>query len=479
MEEDRQLQQFVSAIPKVELHAHLNGCIREETLFELAKERNVKLSSSHFGHHHQHHQHHHDTPSTTNNNQEEEHLYSYMYNKKPRSLTDCFEMFAEIPKCVDDREALQRITREALEDFACHHVVYLELRSTPKRMKGLTKKQYIETVLDVMKNFEEQEEKRFQSEQSAAASGTSSATVSTSNDNNNHVSSSSWSSFIRLPMKCRFIVSIDRSGSVMEAEENVDLAVELFQIPNSLVVGMDIGGNPFKNDFRDFLPSISRARNQAGLKITVHCGKSYLYTMNMLRGEKEIFFLRSDSACYLVSNGHNLLQILTSLLAEVPVGESDLEDSPQLLKSYQEVAAIFEFRPNRIGHALLLPPSLRNELMHKWNIPVESCPTSNVMTLELAKHMGGNLIHGLQEHPQLKYWLEKKFPISIGTDDPGVFNTNATQELLLLARAWKVPLGELKRIVLDSMDQGFCSAALKTSIKKRMEECFSAIQQNS
>lgn len=161
-----------------------------------------------------------------------------------------------------------------------------------------------------------------------------------------------------------------------------------------------------------------------------------------------------------------------SLLAEVPIGESTKEGNPQLQKAFQEVAAIFQFRPDRLGHALLLPPLLRDELTNKWKIPVETCPTSNVMTLELAKHVGGNLIHGLQEHPQLKYWLETKFPISIGTDDPGVFNTNATQEYLLLAKAWNVSQVYLKQISLDSIDQGFCSNALKTSIKDKMEAFF-------
>jgi adenosine deaminase len=35
--------QFVllEALPKVELHAHLNGCIRKAPLFELAKDRGV------------------------------------------------------------------------------------------------------------------------------------------------------------------------------------------------------------------------------------------------------------------------------------------------------------------------------------------------------------------------------------------------------------------------------------------------------
>lgn len=236
MQEDSDLQQFVTAMPKVELHAHLNGCIREDTLFDLARERNVELSSTHFGHH----------PTET----VDENSIHYMYNVKPRSLKDCFEMFAEIPKCVNDQAALQRITREALEDFANHHVVYLELRSTPKRMQQLSKKQYIETILSVMKEFQEQEEQRYQCELAAKR---------------------------RLPMKCRFLVSIDRSSSVEEAKENAALAMDFFKMKNALVVGVDIGGNPTKNDFRDFLPVLTEARN-AGLKTTVHCGESVYCT---------------------------------------------------------------------------------------------------------------------------------------------------------------------------------------------------------
>jgi adenosine deaminase len=160
-----------------------------------------------------------------------------------------------------------------------------------------------------------------------------------------------------------------------------------------------------------------------------------------------------------------------SFSAEIPVGEPTDEDA-LLVKAYQEVSAIFDFRPDRLGHALLLPASLREKLMAEVKVPVESCPTSNVMTLELAKHKSGDLIHGLQQHPQLKHWLESCYPISIGTDDPGVFNTNATQELLLLARALGVTNQELKRIVLDSVNHGFCRGEVKDKIERQMREFF-------
>ena len=146
------LKSFVDRIPKVELHAHLNGCVRESTLLELAKERGIQLSEHHFS----------DDYNDT---------VSHMYNSKPRSLLDCFDIFVQVGQVVGDLEALQLITREALQDFASHHVVYLELRSTPKRLRRTwksdeitTKGDYVNAILSVVQDFERQEQERYERE---------------------------------------------------------------------------------------------------------------------------------------------------------------------------------------------------------------------------------------------------------------------------------------------------------------------------
>lgn len=201
-------------LPKVELHAHLNGCIRESTLFELANERGIKLNEHHFA----------KEPDPGDDHS--------MYNVRPRSLGDCFEMFSEITKCVDDLAALSRITSEALEDFAEQHVAYLELRSTPKKLliktgtnEMATKRDYCKTVLECMQEFEKKEEQRYTSE-------------TTSRDR-----------LSRLPMVCRFIVAVDRSQPLADAREHVQLAETLTREFGGLVVGVDLGGNPTKVNF--------------------------------------------------------------------------------------------------------------------------------------------------------------------------------------------------------------------------------------
>jgi len=237
----------VRRLPKIELHAHLNGCIRESTLFELAKERNVEMNEAYFAK---------QTKATTDHG---------MYNVQPRSLQDCFAMFGEIPKCVNDIASLQRITREALHDFAQHGVAYLELRSTPKQFGSADaiicdKRGYCQTILDVLEEFEREEMERYEAQQTASV-----------DDNGNNIGNA-----VRLPMRCNFIVSIDRSKSVEAGMENVNVALQLKE-SNPHVVGVDLGGNPTKNDFADFRECFQRARD-GGLKVSIHCGE-YGYSL--------------------------------------------------------------------------------------------------------------------------------------------------------------------------------------------------------
>ena len=411
------LHMFCKAAPKIELHAHLNGSIRESTLIELARERGVQLSSKlhvptkkldHAG------------ESKVNRDMHMKELR--IYNTKPRSLLECFEIFAEIPNCVNDLRALQRITREALEDYAGENVAYLELRSGPKcllfdSLRGkdsdvCTKRQYVECIIEIMKEFEKKENDRYQKEKAGKCNG-----------------------FFRLPLIPRLLISVDRAGTVDEAMENVSLAIELRS--NPFIVGVELGGNPSRNDFRLFEAAFKMARD-AGLRVALHCG-------------------------------------------EVPCSTTDSSDQdPTLRKAYEEVTAMLEYRPDRLGHALLLPDTIMEKLLEN-PIPVECCPTSNVMTLELALHHGGSLVDGLKMHPQLNEWLLREYPISINTDDSGLFCTNSTRELLLVAKACHVDEYVLARIILGSTEHIFepsnrIKEILTRRIQKRMSNVFSSLQ---
>jgi adenosine deaminase len=110
----RRAAAFARARCGVELHAHVNGGVREDTLLELAAARGLEREC-------------------------ERALAS------DRDLLACFEIFKLVHACVDDAAALRRVTREVCEDFARDGARYLELRTTPKEQIG--KERYVEAVL--------------------------------------------------------------------------------------------------------------------------------------------------------------------------------------------------------------------------------------------------------------------------------------------------------------------------------------------
>lgn len=110
-------------IPKIELHAHIGGCIRPSTFMELVLEKGVDLDKIDF------------------------------YNV---DINTAFEFFKIVSLLVTDLATLQRIVYEIIEDFHKQNTKYLELRSTPKPFKNSTASQYIDAILEVIKHCEDE-----------------------------------------------------------------------------------------------------------------------------------------------------------------------------------------------------------------------------------------------------------------------------------------------------------------------------------
>ena len=319
---------------------------------------------------------------------------------------------------------MKRITKEVLDDAANDNVAYIELRTGPKVLlkdfrssdeEYSTKKEYIDTIINIMNEFERKDYQRYQ------------------NEINNKAGNQKY---IRLPLIPRLLISVDRSGNLAQAMENVQLAIRLSQTSlqgKRYIVGVELGGNPMKNEFKDFLSAFELARKE-GLPIAIHCG-------------------------------------------EVPMGNNEVDESKQ--KAYQEAESQLEFQPDRLGHALLLSDSLMETLIQQ-PIPIECCPTSNIMTLELANHTNGSLLDGMKMHPQLGKWIEKKYPISINTDDSGLFCTNLTKELLLVSKAYHLNEIELGNIVLNSIEHIFDSTGdTKSRLRAAIQDQIASISSTS
>lgn len=181
-------------MPKVELHAHLNGSIRNSTLLELARELGEKgtIVFSDFEH---------------------------VIKKNDRSLREVFKLFDLIHIVTTDHKTITRITKEVVEDFAAENVVYLELRTTPKRNDsiGMSKKSYMEAVVEGLRSI-------------------SNLDINLSSDDFDKCSSTNEKKiFVRL------LLSIDRRESTESAMETVNLALEMRDVG---VVGIDLSGNP-------------------------------------------------------------------------------------------------------------------------------------------------------------------------------------------------------------------------------------------
>ncbi|XP_061838798.1 adenosine deaminase [Nerophis lumbriciformis] len=95
--------------PKIELHVHLDGAIRVETILDVARRRGIAL-----------------TVNTV------EELRQIIIVQKPTNLTEFLGKFAEYMHVVaGDRDAIKRIAYEFVEDKAKEGVIYVEVRYSP------------------------------------------------------------------------------------------------------------------------------------------------------------------------------------------------------------------------------------------------------------------------------------------------------------------------------------------------------------
>lgn len=122
-------------LPKIELHCHLDGSVRPETIIDIAKEEGISL------------------PYYDIENIKKE----VTAPEECKSLDEYLKRF-EIPNLVmQSKESLRRITFELLEDCAKENVKYIEVRFAPllHTTKGLSIEEVIESVLAGIKDAEE------------------------------------------------------------------------------------------------------------------------------------------------------------------------------------------------------------------------------------------------------------------------------------------------------------------------------------
>ncbi len=102
-------KEFLEALPKTDVHVHLDGSLRLPTLIDLATERDVKLPSY--------------TP---------EGLLELVFKESYRDLPDYLHGFQYTSPVLSDEEALERVAFELAEDCLAEGVLYVEVRFAPQ-----------------------------------------------------------------------------------------------------------------------------------------------------------------------------------------------------------------------------------------------------------------------------------------------------------------------------------------------------------
>jgi adenosine deaminase len=134
LDAERVSRERVLALPKAELHCHLDGCLRLSTLLELARDQGVELPAA-----------------------DEARLEEYFAHPETgRSLVEYLARFDATLSVMQEAPAISRIARELAEDAAAENVRYLEVRFSPvlHRDHGLSLHESVEAVRDGLRRAE-------------------------------------------------------------------------------------------------------------------------------------------------------------------------------------------------------------------------------------------------------------------------------------------------------------------------------------
>uniref|UniRef100_A0A665U314 Adenosine deaminase-like n=1 Tax=Echeneis naucrates TaxID=173247 RepID=A0A665U314_ECHNA len=204
---DGEAELFYRQLPKVELHAHLNGSVSVRTIDRLIG-RKPHLNIQH---------------SMTAIGKGQRRTLDDVALKKEKQFI--------CPECQQMFSFSFQVATDVIREFAADSVKYLELRSTPREEKntGLTKKGYIETVIRAIQLCKDE----------------------------------------GLDIDVRFLVAIDRRNGTQVAMETVALAEQFLLSSDGLVVGLDLSGDPTVGNGKALLPALERAKN-CGLKMSLH-----------------------------------------------------------------------------------------------------------------------------------------------------------------------------------------------------------------
>ncbi len=204
------LRASLHAWPKIDLHRHLEGSLRLETLAEIALEHGIDLPSYDL---------------------EALRPYVQMTENEQPGFHRFLQKFKLLRRFYTTREAVQRIAYEAVADAAADNIRYLELRFTPVALAHAQSFRYDDVISWVGEAVQ-----RAQAEHDIIV---------------------------------RLIVSVNRQEPGT-APAVIETAMEY--AARYGIVGIDVAGDEVNFPLTPFVPIFKKAR-QAGLHVTAHAGE--------------------------------------------------------------------------------------------------------------------------------------------------------------------------------------------------------------
>ncbi|MGB7340468.1 MAG: adenosine deaminase [Phototrophicaceae bacterium] len=207
---DAQLLATIQSMPKIELHRHLEGSLRLQTLVEIGEAVGIEMPE-------------YDVEAIR--------PFVQMMPDEQRSAKHFLSKFMTLRQFYRSVEIIERITYEIVEDAANDNIKYMELRFTPKALCNITQLK-LEEVVPLVCNIGNIAAKDF-------------------------------------GIEIRYIVSMNRHEPVELGEHVLRAGLDN---RHKGVVGIDLAGDEANFPGLEFRPLFKRAK-AAGLGITIHAGE--------------------------------------------------------------------------------------------------------------------------------------------------------------------------------------------------------------
>ena len=261
---------FLRSLPKTDVHVHLDGSLRLETLIDLAQQKKLQL------------------PSETSAG-----LLETVFKERYHDLPDYLHGFRYTCAVLDDAEALERVACELAEDNLAEGVRYIEVRFAPQLhvRPGLDVGQVLAAVDRGLKRAQREFEDRRGADEPPFHYGIIACAMRMFTEGFSPYHAQLMGALPHWPAREVYgVASMSLARAVVEARDRLGLPI----------VGLDLAGAESGYPASDHIEAFAFAHRHF-LKKTVHAGEAY--------GPESIFQAITDLGADRIGHGTRLYSV--------------------------------------------------------------------------------------------------------------------------------------------------------------------------